>query len=301
MTSPNRARLIAGTLLTLFACVPSLAQADTPPLTDGIEVVIYQEGVENAYPHWSKDGMTILYQSNRTGKWQLYVINRDGTNDRRITNDAFNNYMADWSPDNRQIAFVSDRTGNEEIFVMNSDGSGQRNLSNSPARDIHPYWTPDGRSLYFNSTRDSQEHLSIFQMTPAGIGVKKISTSRDDETCAHLSRDGSKLVYLRGYMSMNDEIFTLDLKTGKAENISNTPSAEGWPCWTPDSKAVVYASAQYGVFNLFQKALTGSSPKRLTKVASPWFDARPEVSPDGKEIVFNRQKQGSIGIVIKKL
>ena len=284
--------------VTLFSTDPIFA---SPPLTDSIQVVIYQEGVENAYPHWSNDGKSILYQSNRTGKWQLYVINRDGTGDRRVTNDEFNNYMADWSPDNNRIAFVSDRTGNEEIFVMNSDGSDLRNLTNNPARDIHPYWTPDGSLIYFNSTRTGANTLSIFTMTASGTGAKKVSTSTDNETCAHLSGDGSKIVYLRAFLGQNDEIFTLDLSTGVATNVSNTAASEGWPCWTPDSKAVVYSSAPYGVFNLFQKTLAGGSLRRLTHVTSPWYDARPEVSPDGTEIVFNRQKQGSLGIVILRL
>lgn len=263
--------------------------------------MIYQEGVENAYPHWSKDGKSILYQSNRTGKWQLYIINRDGSGDRRITNDQFNNYMADWSPDNSRIAFVSDRTGNEDIFVMNADGTDQRNLTNNSARDIHPYWTPDGQSLLFNSTRVNPNILSIHKMTQAGTDIKRISISSDDETCAHLSIDGSKILYLRAFLGQNDEIFTSELSTGKATNISNTGASEGWPCWAPDGKSVVYASAQFGVFNLFQKSLANESPRRLTHVSSPWYDARPMVSPDGKEIVFNRQKEGSIAIVIMRL
>lgn len=272
-----------------------------PPLTDSVRVVIYQEGVENAYPHWSKDGKSILYQSNRTGKWQLYIISRDGSGDRRITNDEFNNYMADWSPDNSRIAFVSDRSGNEEIFVINADGTGERNLTNNPARDIHPYWMPDGKNLYFNSTRANSNILSIFTMTDSGMNIKTISTTPDDETCAHLSNDGTKIVYLRAYLGQNDEIFVMDAATGKVTNVSNTPASEGWPCWAPDGKSVVYASAQHGVFNLFQKNLANESPKRLTHVNSPWYDARPMVSPDGKEIVFNRQKEGSIGIVIMRV
>jgi len=79
----------------------------------GPTVLLHEDGVENAYPRLSRDGKRILYQSNRTGKWQLYIMDITTKKQERITNDAFNNNFVDWSMDGLWVAFVSDRDGNE--------------------------------------------------------------------------------------------------------------------------------------------------------------------------------------------
>ncbi len=295
-------------LVVVFTAWFAPATAASPvssalPLTggDSLSVVLFEAGVENAYPHWSKDGKRILFQSNKTGKWQLYTIARDGTDLRRITNDDFNNYMADWSPDNERIAFVSDRDGNEDVFIMKSDGSDLTNLTKHPARDIHPYWTNDGTRILFNSSREVRDGLTIFEMVPDGGSVKRLSTSNDVETCAHLSADGKRLVYLRAFGGMNDEIYVLELATGKTTNVTKSNEGEGWPSWDDAGKRVFFSSRRNGTFCLFTANPDGSGLRQLTQPPSPWYDARAEVSPDGDEVVFNRQKDGSIGIVIGNL
>src|SRR5262245_10214252 len=78
-------------------------------------VVLWQDGVKNAYPRVSKDGSRILFQSNREGKWQIFIMSADGSGLVQVTSGDANNNFPDWSPDNSAIAFVSDRTGNEDI------------------------------------------------------------------------------------------------------------------------------------------------------------------------------------------
>lgn len=56
-----------------------------------------------------------------------------------------------------------------------------------------------------------------------------------------------------------------------------------------------------GQFRLFAVNSDGSGLTQLTQPPDSWYDARAQVSPDGREIVFNRQKSGSIGILIGRL
>ena len=83
MTTSWKASMILA--LTFLICRPCLggAAAGTegkPPRT-GSEprTILWEEGVKNAYPRWSKDASRILYQSNKSGKWQLFVMDRDGS------------------------------------------------------------------------------------------------------------------------------------------------------------------------------------------------------------------------------
>src|SRR4249919_971359 len=99
------------------------------------QTILFEENTENAYPRLSRDGKKILYKSNRTHHWQLYVRNISDGKETKITKDTFQNNFPDWSPDNKWIAFVSDRDGNEEIYIMKTDGSSLKRLTNNKARD----------------------------------------------------------------------------------------------------------------------------------------------------------------------
>ena len=88
----------------------------------------------------------IAFSSGRAGgdlNWKIYVMNADGTGQRRLTDNApAEDYAAHWSPDGRSIAFGSNRDGNGEVYVMNADGTGQRRLTNNPALNAGVAWQP---------------------------------------------------------------------------------------------------------------------------------------------------------------
>jgi len=65
----------------------------------------------------------IAFHSGRDGNFEIYVMNADGTNPTRLTNNPAFDALPAWSPDGTKIAFFSDRDGNGDIYVMNADGT----------------------------------------------------------------------------------------------------------------------------------------------------------------------------------
>ncbi|HEY6976469.1 MAG TPA: DPP IV N-terminal domain-containing protein [Chitinophagaceae bacterium] len=285
-------------LVSVIFCNHAYLQTTNP------EGILEKKDVEYAYPRWSKDGKRILFQSNESGKWQLCMMDENGQNIRQITKDSFNNNFMDLSPDNKKIAFVSDRTGNEEIFVTDINGGHQKQLTFTHARNIHPYWSPKGDKIFFNSTRDDAAAFEIYVMNPDGSNVRRITRSADDETCARLSPSGNRLVYLKNNEHGLDDVFTMDLKNFAEQNITNTPTTDGWPCWLPEGNKILYSAREDGRYKLFIYDLQDNTTRRLTDPPSPFYDARAAVSADGKKIVFNRQIDGiknTIGIYVLSL
>ena len=84
----------------------------------------------------------IAFSSNRNGNQEIYVMDADGGNLRKLTNDLFfNNWDPSWSPDGKRIVFVSERDGNSEIYVINAGGAWQpRRLTNNLHDDTAPAW-----------------------------------------------------------------------------------------------------------------------------------------------------------------
>jgi len=104
----------------------------------------------------SADGTRIAVAAGRDGSAEIYVINADGSDMERLTNNSAADSWPTWSPDGARIAFASGRDGNTEIYVMNADGSDAERLTNDGddgARE--PAWSPDGTEIAFTSERRS--------------------------------------------------------------------------------------------------------------------------------------------------
>ena len=80
-------------------------------------------------PSVSPRGDKVALMSDRTGKWEVYTMNINGSGLEQLTDGGGNsNGLPTWSPDGRYIAFVSERGNQWAIWVMKSDGSGERKL-----------------------------------------------------------------------------------------------------------------------------------------------------------------------------
>lgn len=73
-------------------------------------------------------GDRIAFMSERSGNWEIYVMNVDGTGLKRLTNNSSIDGLPAWSPNGRSIAFVSNEGGTWGVWAMNADGSGRRKL-----------------------------------------------------------------------------------------------------------------------------------------------------------------------------
>jgi TolB protein len=92
----------------------------------GVTQLTYEDSDTN--PEASPDGQKIAFMSLRDGNWEIYVMNIDGSEVERLTNNGDTDGLPIWSPDGQTIAFASDRDGEWAIWAMNPDGSDQRML-----------------------------------------------------------------------------------------------------------------------------------------------------------------------------
>jgi TolB protein len=121
------------------------------------------QGGLNNWPAWSPDGQRIAFCSSRDGDYDLYVMNADGTDVRRILKSPGLEARPSWSPDGKRLAFTSNRDGNYEIYVCNGDGSKLRRITNNPERDDYAAWHPDGKRLVYVSERQGKFDLYVVE------------------------------------------------------------------------------------------------------------------------------------------
>src|SRR2546428_1317127 len=155
-------------------------------------------------PSWSPDGKELVFTGYDGGISDLFVVNADGTNLHRLTNDKYADLEPSWSPDGKTIAFVTDRSpatdfqalkfGNLRIALFHLDKGSIDILRNmDQGKNINPAWAPDGRSLPFVSDRNGISNIflydlsdgKIYQLTDVFTGVSGISALSPCLSWAH--------------------------------------------------------------------------------------------------------------------
>jgi TolB protein len=112
----------------------------------------------NAFPDLTADGREMVFRSTRDGHKDIYLMNSDGSNVRRITNDTANDTMPSISPNGDMIAFSSDRAdGLFQIHLQRiKDGKPDgpaRQFTHGLAPNMHSRFSPDGKWLVYASAR----------------------------------------------------------------------------------------------------------------------------------------------------
>jgi TolB protein len=125
------------------------------------------------FPSWTPDGR-ILFESDRGGDNDIYVIDPDGRNIVNLTNHPARDTEASWSPDGRYVAFSSDRSGQLEVWLMDSDGSNLRQLTEGGGHQ--PDWSSDSTKIVFVAKRKS-EYENIFVIDLEGTYITRLTTT----------------------------------------------------------------------------------------------------------------------------
>ncbi len=253
--------------------------------------------VNNSYPCPSPDGRTLVFQSDRTGRWEIYVMPIDGGPPIQVTNEPGNNVTPTWSPDGRKIAFASAPGGNSEIFVMNADGSGRTRLTDDPGDDSHPHWWPDGARIIFNSSRTTPtgagEQDDVFSMRPDGSDLRQHTRSGTICTYPSVSPDGTRIAYRKVVAAAgfawdltstprNSEVFVANLDGTNEVNLSKNAAFDGWPAWSPDGRRIAFSSNRAGPANVGHIYVVNADGTGLRQITSgSWSFAQPSWSRDG--------------------
>ena len=234
-------------------------------------------------PSWSPDASRIIFYSERDGNAEIYVMDADGGNQKRLTDTPSDEGYPMWSPDGSRITFDSDRDGNFEIYAMDADGSGVRRLTNHPARDVSASWSRDGTQIAFMSDRDGG--FDVYVMNADGSNVQRRTTT-GTAWFPMWSPDGSRLAFHVGrdihVVAPNDPALT---------RLTTDPANGMYPTWSPDGSKIAFMSWRNGRTELFVMNADGGDQRVLVSMASG--DAiDPRWSPDGKQIVFVHMPDG---------
>jgi TolB protein len=300
---------LAGCLLA--ACAPTSRRGENQPAMRSTIAFVSTRHDSNADP--ADDPQRALRAA------EIYLMDPDGTNPRRLTENAHFDGFPALSPAGNRIVFDSNRRraagepfNTSDLFLMNTDGTEQSFL----IRGSSAAWSPDGKKIAFHASASGKGHPikadpgaatsdnDIFVLNMDGVPMNGAKPRNITNSPAAIdddpdwSPDGRQIVYTSHALtndpanSAGAEIYVTDADgAGSPTRLTDNAEEERAPSWSPDGKRVVFMCRRGGPdFEICLMNANGTGQVQLTDNSVP--DLTASWAPDGKRIVFHRPVGG---------
>jgi len=268
-------------------------------------------GNRNDYPTWSPDGAHIVFQSDRNGNNDIYMMDADGSHITQLTRDPFATlyYLrsADdrepvFSPNGSRIALTSGRNNvmmnyiDTDIYVMNIDGSNIKQLTGVGYEEGGPAWSPNGKQIAYSSkdiyTSDGSliknPTYDIYVINVDGSYPIQLTKDRTNDLEVSWSPDGAHIVFISDRNGPDLDIYLMDADGSNVVQLTTDSANEFGPAWSPDNRHIAFNSDHNGNVQLYIMDADGSDVVQLTSDKSN--SAYPSWSPDGSRIAFESDR-----------
>jgi len=301
--------ILAGSLVGLIALV-----ALTVVILAARGMFTGTPGHINEEPTWSPDGSKIAFTSDRSGNYDIYVMNSNGSNVRQLTSSPFatlslvpgnaDDYAPAWSPDGKQIAFVSGRNNlswsfvDTDIYIMDQDGQNVVKWKGSQyySADKFPEWSPDGCCITYASSPYPDvvgSGLSDIYMASTDPSLEPIITNltmlEAINSDPSWSPDKNRIVFA----SVGDESWHIYMMNKNGSDFIQLTFGNGSqfsPAWSPDGTRIAYTGVIDGRADIYIMNADGTNIAQLTN--GPANSFLPAWSPDSSRIAFVSEMGG---------
>ncbi len=252
---------------------------------------------DSGQPFWSPEGSQISFVSNRSGSWQIWVINADGTDVRRITrDDQLTHSWPSWHPDGKKIVFYTGTGEDCQTWIFDLETKTKKPLldSDDQQNDFRPLFSPDSKYILFDRVGPAtQGNHDLFKLERSSKALTQLTKNSAYDSDARWSPDGKQIVFHSDRDSekrFHTQIFVMQADGSNIKQLTNDATRNSYPCWSPDGKRIVYSAKTGEHRALWIINADGSGKRKLTEFEG--FNCEPAWSPCGNMIAFVSNRYG---------
>jgi len=265
----------------------------------------------NAYGYYSPGGNRIVFQSDRDGNWEIYLMDAKGAQHVRLTNHPAQDEMPIFFNDGKIIAFTSTRDDEKNvdrvnmkrnIYLMDIEGNREALSVDSEFDDWYPSFTDKENELIFTSEKDDprdvkfEDRLSdIYLKNLKTNEIRRLTQNEADDGSPSVSRNGKWIVF-NSNRNGKFQIFRMDKKGELVEQLTSFEGNCGAPHFSHDGQKLTFFAEVNGNYDIYMMTITGEKLTRLTHHEAQ--DAYPCFSPDSKNILFHSNRTGKFQLYL---
>lgn len=186
----------------------------------------------------------------------LYEANLDGSDLRPLTREAGYDAEGSYSPDGKRIVFCSDRDGDPDLYIMDADGKNVRQLTTASGYDGGPFFSPDGQRVIFRSDRKKEGFLQIYVIDADGKNERALTDNVGVNWAPYWHPSEPYIIWAGADHSdpmarpnydlwlMRYERRSDGIHPGPITRVTDSPSADVLPVFTPDGKQLMWTSTR---------------------------------------------------------
>lgn len=227
---------------------------------------------------------TLAFHSDRDGFQELYLMDYDGRNQRRITGHKSTSGYPAWSPRGDAIAYVSYFTVTPTVYYVDMATGEKVEVYGGGTLNVSPAFASDGTVAFGHAT---EANVDIHVCQRRCENPRKITNARGIDTNPAWSPNGQQIAFTSD-RSGRPHIYVMDRDGANVRRISFDGNYNDGAAWRPDGAAVAYASRNGNRFQLVTTDLVDLSTKVL--ISGPDSYETPTFSPDGRRIAFSLKR-----------
>jgi TolB protein len=230
---------------------------------------------------------------SRAGNKEIRVMDYDGYNVQRITENGSINLNPDISPDGRQILFTSYKKGNPDLYRSAITGGPAARISSSKGINFTGAWSPNGSSIALAMSKDGDPE--IYLISREGKQLARLTNNDAIDISPSWSPDGSRLAFVSDRQG-SPQIFVMNSDGSNVRRLTQSGSYNVSPSWSPKGDRILYSRQQAG-FQIYSISPDGSGDTQLTAEGR---NENPRWSPDGRFITYSSNRGGKEAVYVMR-
>jgi TolB protein len=228
----------------------------------------------------------IAFASNRTGNWEIWLMDWDGANQRRITTHGALSILPSWARDNERMVYTSFARGTSDMYIINRRGGGRVRVNSGLGLNTSATFSPTSNEIAFVGSVNGNP--DIYVIRDDGSDRRRLTTTGSVESTPEWSPNGRQISFTSG-RSGSPQIYIMDAEGTNVRRISFDGSWNDDATWSPDGEKIAYTSRVNGRFQIRVANLI-TNQSRI--VAGDGSNEQPTWSPDGQWIAFQSNRSG---------